>query len=168
MMPMFFDADRSLRQLRTQIGTMRTLSVLPEVELYATKAFSRWTPSEHVDHTARVALAMLKGSLRTDLPRLTPINLLGRVILTLGRIPRGLGRAPEKYRGARVPAETLLHTLSELDTVSATVDTAELTSRPIPCIPHPRFGGLTPEQTLRFIAIHNDHHLRIIRDILKK
>jgi hypothetical protein len=36
-----------------------------------------------------------------------------------------------------------------------------------PIVPHPRFGGLRPAQALRFAAVHMDHHLRIIADIVR-
>jgi hypothetical protein len=32
---------------------------------------------------------------------------------------------------------------------------------------HPRFGGLTAAQWLCFVDIHQNHHLKIIRDIAK-
>lgn len=147
---------------------MRTLAALPEDQLFATKNLSQWSTSEHLDHIARISLSMLRGMLRTDLaPLPKPINFLGRTILAIGWIPRGKGKAPEKFRGVRVPTETLLTTIGEVESVAATVDADELRARKIACIPHPRFGGLTPSEALRFIAVHNEHHLRIIRDILK-
>jgi hypothetical protein len=165
---MAFSAARSLRQLQAQFGTMRSLSALPAEQLYATKAPSKWTPSEHLDHVTRVSLAMLEIALRPDAkPLPQPMNLVGRLILTIGWIPRGAGKAPARFHGVRVPTETLNAQLTTLESAVAKIDTRELTGRRVPTIPHPRFGGLTPEQALRFIAIHIEHHLRIIREILK-
>lgn len=31
---------------------------------------------------------------------------------------------------------------------------------------HPKLGVINTKETLQFIVIHNDHHLKIIRDIL--
>lgn len=169
MPPMLSSADRSLRQLRAQLATMRTLSALPDEQLYATKAFSKWTPSEHIDHITRVSQAMLEIALQPDAaPLPQAMNLLGRLILTIGWIPRGKGKAPKRFHGVRIPTATLHAQLAELETAAGRVDLQELTGRRTPTIPHPRFGGLTPAQALRFIAVHNEHHLRIIRDILER
>ena len=95
------------------------------------------------------------------------LSLVGHWVLWTGRIPRGRGQAPERTRpaagslqqvrsllaGASEAFERLAAKRSELEAVRARID-------------HPYFGRLLPKHWLRFVELHHDHHLAIIRDIL--
>jgi hypothetical protein len=162
-----FDAARSLTRVRGQIVDMRRLVDGPHLLVEST--ISAWTPAEHLDHVLKVGTAMINRLLKPDLaPLPRGISPLGRVILTIGRIPRGVGKAPERMHGARVTADALRAALDRLDSLLPTLEPAHLDAKRGAIVPHPRFGGLTPAQTLRFTAIHNDHHLRIIEDMVRR
>lgn len=161
---MFFSTTASLTR---QLPRIRHLIDGPD--LLTESPVSAWTPSEHLDHILKVSTAMLTRLHNLEDPKRPSrgISPLGRLILTLGRIPRGAGRAPERLHGMRATAEDLRASLARYESLLTTLQPAHLEKRRGPIVPHPRFGGLNPAQTLRFAAVHNDHHLRIIRDMLR-
>jgi hypothetical protein len=163
----FFTADGSLRRVRVQLATIRELLSAREEHLHVTAVCSGWCPAEHLDHVIKVSASIVNRLLQADAPRSGGVSMLGRIILAAGRIPRGKGKAPERLRGARVSGEELHAALARLEEKIAQLAAEHLAESRGAIVPHPRFGGLRPGQALRFAAVHNDHHLRIIDDILK-
>ena len=94
---------------------------------------------------------------------------LGRVVLTLGRIPRGRGKAPAATLPEGLGGEEIV---SELEAQrSAIAELGERLEDVLRCretFRHPYFGHLTPRGWLRFIDIHHRHHLKIIDDVLAR
>jgi DinB superfamily len=165
---MFFSATRSISRVRTQLARMRELAARPDGELFAAAPCSGWSPSEHIDHSIRVCASIVLRILDAEAPRgERGLSAAGRIILLLGRIPRGRGKSPERVRGLRQTRDELHASLDKLEGKLALLAADHLEERRGPIVPHPRFGGLIPSQALRFAAIHNDHHLRIVDDILK-
>lgn len=163
---MFSNAGASLERVREQLRHMRALADSPRITAVA--ACSAWTPAEHLDHSVKVAASIVNRLLDLEAPRGDrPVSALGRIILALGRIPRGRGKAPERLRGARATAAELHAGLTKLEGKIDELDASHLADTRGAIVPHPRFGGLRPSQALRFAAVHNDHHLRIIADILR-
>lgn len=166
---MFYTVGSALAQLRHQVSTIRALAMLPEPQLFAASTISGWTPAEHLDHLMRVAASIAELIMATDAAPLSRgINVVGRLILSVGRIPRGRAAAPERFRAERTDGAALLDALGRLEASVARIAADGVARRRVPTVKHPRFGGLTPPQALRFMAVHNDHHLRIIDDILGK
>ena len=166
---MFFSASRSLERMRSQLAELRRLADGPERDLFAESRISAWTPAEHVDHLVKVTASIVNRILQLDAERVTaPLRPIGLVILAVGRIPRGRGKSPERLRGARVTASELHAGLTRLEGKLDELSAAHLADSRGPIVPHPRFGGLQPSQALRFAAVHLDHHLRIIADILRR
>ena len=155
----------AITRIHEQLDRMR--AICGDERLFTTnERVSAWSPAEHVDHALRVAAAMLERIPSTDvLPK--GINLLGRTILTLGWIPRGVSRAPRSVLGQRATLEELHSSFSAVTAALGTLDPAAVDGARTRNVPHPRFGGLTPAQALRFLVIHNDHHLKIVRDVLR-
>jgi hypothetical protein len=165
---MFYTVGSSLRKLREQVETIRTLARLPEPQLFASSTVSGWTPSEHLNHLIRVASSVTGLAIAPDTPPLANgINGVGRLILAVGRIPRGRAAAPDRFRAERAVSSAILDAVAGLEQTVARISPDDIARRRVPTVKHPRFGGLTPPQALRFVAIHNDHHLRIIADILR-
>jgi len=92
-------------------------------------------------------------------------NLNRFLILTLGFIPRGAGKAPKEV-------------ISELDSINQNnllilSEKAEKLFNSFDhfqnhqFMNHPYFGHMNTKQSKKFIKIHTQHHLKIIRDIYK-
>lgn len=131
---------------------------------------STWSIGQHLDHAMRAQAgiaATLDGSATiVDGP---PTTLLGRVLLAVGWIPRGRGRAPPYTVPQPVDAQALQSAFDAAITRHAALaahlpDIAGDPSRSM----HPVFGGLTRRQWLRFAFIHLRHHLKIVRDIAQQ
>ncbi|HET7435996.1 MAG TPA: DinB family protein [Thermoanaerobaculia bacterium] len=161
--------DSSLRRVREQLSELRTLAALPEARLHACHdTTSAWCAAEHLDHLVKVSASILRRLADAKAEALPKgISAVGRAILFLGWIPRGKGKAPERLRGARVSADALQTSINDLqqllDTFPADAVKRRAGER---LLPHPRFGGLTPAQAMRFAAVHNEHHFKIVREVL--
>jgi len=160
-------SDPSLARIRTQLAAMRGLANRTEPELLTAAPCSEWSPSEHLDHAIKVAASIVNRLLDLEAPRGgRGVSAMGRLIMLVGRIPRGRGKSPERLRGTRQTAESLQASLAKLEGKLDLLAAQHLEPARGPVVPHPRFGGLTPPHALRFAVVHTDHHLRIIRDIL--
>jgi hypothetical protein len=83
-------------------------------------------------------------------------------VFTTGRIPRGRGKAPEAaLPSPDIGSEDLRALLDRSEELIDRVAEAE----PDKWWNHFAFGVMDRDQTLRFMGIHNRHHLRIIADI---
>lgn len=166
-----FRLARAYRRVDGQIARMRTLAAGPEDELLAARPeVSGWSSAQHLEHLAITGLLVLKG-----IDRLRSAdgvidgrgpNLNGWLVLTLGRIPRGRARARPEWspeRGdverARAGLETLAGRVVALEAELPALATARGT------VPHPLLGGFTAARWVRFLGIHQAHHLAIVDDV---
>jgi hypothetical protein len=152
--------SKSLSRIREQSARMR--AILASREGSSSVPQSAWCVAEHLDHTLKVTTTTLQILLKPELPVLPRgINLIGRMVLLTGWIPRGRGRSPEKLRGAQVPADQLEAQLALLDELIERI-ASEPPRNASPVFRHPFFGGLTFAESLSFLTIHTEHHLKII------
>ncbi|HVG22778.1 MAG TPA: DinB family protein [Thermoanaerobaculia bacterium] len=153
-----------LARIRGQLERVRALC--GDGRLFDVNArVSRWSPAEHFDHLLRVTISVVD---RLSSPESLPgkISLVGRTILAIGWIPRGKGRAPERLAGKRTSHDVLQRALEKVTAAVGAIDAAAVDAARHRNVPHPRFGNLTPSEALRFTRVHNEHHLKIVRDIL--
>jgi DinB family protein len=155
---------RDLNLLRRQVARMRRVLDGSGRDLAATPVRgSSWSAAQQYDHILKVASAVL-AVLEEKNPKVLsrPCSLLGKVILTIGWIPRGRAKSPEKLVGAAVSVDELR---SQLDALAAAIERvaahADQSSR-VPIVKHPIFGGLNRAQALRLAAVHTEHHLKIV------
>lgn len=155
-----------VRAVHAQLDRIAALlDVDPDPTPVRVERVSGWSVAEQVDHVLKVVTAQLA---RLDERRPPPkgINLAGRIVLGIGRIPRGVGKSPAPVRGeARSRSELLAALGAARGRLERMAGDAALWNERRPLAGHPYFGGLTPRQVLRFLEIHTDHHLRIVAEI---
>jgi hypothetical protein len=144
-------------------GQLKTLEFYIEKENGDNPSISQVSTYWHIDHSLQVLLQVinyLNNSITKDYkPRFSIIKWL---IMTTRYIPRGKGRAPQQT----VPK--LKSTQNELKIL---LDKAKSAVQTIGSVPenknfkHPYFGYLNKKETLKFLEIHTNHHLKIIKDI---
>ncbi|MGI8906708.1 MAG: DinB family protein [Candidatus Sumerlaeaceae bacterium] len=145
-----------------------------ESRLRTTARSSQWSVQQHIEHLAlagEVMLTRIESSVglppeqQVTKGKLKPI---GRLILTLHRIPRGKGKAPDFTLPRGTQTELLRQRLERLKTridgVASRLDDVKVSKHRTT---HPVLGDFTPSQWLRFLKIHQKHHLDIIQEIEK-
>ena len=161
--------NRHLHRLTKQLDVISSFLALGDEQISKVQHdISSWSAAEQLDHALKVDGSIFHRLLEDPEPgALPPINLLGRVILALGWIPRGRAPSPKALRGEPAKCTALSAAAgavrSQLDNL-----TQERLNRSAPLVPHPRFRGLTTLEALRFAGIHTEHHLKIVREILAR
>jgi hypothetical protein len=85
-------------------------------------------------------------------------------VFTFNTLPRGKATAPESVR----PKGNIT-----INTLQMHYDEALATVEKLPMLAekkhfnHPILGTMNRDETIKFLTIHTEHHLKIIRDILK-
>jgi len=92
-------------------------------------------------------------------------NIQRIMVHTTGRIPRGVAQSPESVR----PPSTILLDSLHLQLLKAKQNLARISELDEKAFfAHPVFDDLDRDQTRRFLEIHTNHHLKIIKDILEE
>ena len=121
-----------------------------------------WQLDHSLKVITRVSEATIHSNPDTYKYEFKPIRT---VLLTLGAFPRGKAKAPKIVLPPEdITTEDLQHQLKNAHESLKILVSLPKTSH----FKHPLFGMLTKKQTIRFLEIHTKHHLKIIRDILKK
>lgn len=140
----------------------QNISFKDEINTEISKSTVGW----QLDHAIKVFNAVIEQAINSNPEDYkTSFNFKRSVLFRLGFLPRGKARAPK----AVLPPETILEA-----NIEAQLQKAYANLKKIELLPetaffnHHIFGVLNKKQTLRFIEIHTNHHLKIIRDILDK
>ena len=138
-------------------------------DLFRTRnnSVSKWSIGEHYDHVMKGEHSVLTSLLGAKPIQAKPISLTGRVVLLVGWLPRGKGKAPAHTAPMISDAADLLARARELSQMLAQLATepAILQMNEVVSV-HPSFGGLNPGQWIRLLEIHRKHHEKICREIL--
>jgi len=129
-------------------------------------AVSKASVGWHLDHMIKVINGIYKALSQSDPSAYTSdFNFRRKLIFTAGFFPRGRARAPKSMRPPDIIlAEDLLQQLAEACSHLLNFDSLHKNQ----FFNHYIFGALNKEKAKRFIIIHTNHHLSIIRDIIKR
>jgi hypothetical protein len=141
-----------------------------ELHGVAAAKVSAWTVGKQLEHMMLADKTILDSFDRLTDGREQPAQggptPLGRLLLMLGFIPRGKGKAPRGTEPAGRDAADIHAGLRRLR------ERFEAMSEQLPLLEesgwrcrHPVFGALDVGQWMRFIDTHHRHHLKIVRDI---
>ena len=120
----------------------------------------------HIEHSCLVIIKITEtiqnSNPETYRPRFSFIKF---IVLLTGKFPRGRAKAPEVV----MPIENITISHLEKSIILAKDAIQELHG----CeknnyFNHPFFGNLNTPATINFLGIHTNHHLSIIKDILKR
>jgi len=146
-------------------------TILPELANYiadynqSNHAVSEASVGWHIEHSLLV-IKQITATVAQSEAKLfkSKFNSSRFFVFLLNAIPRGKAKAPKVVIPAQdITLETLQDSLKNTyQAVSYLKDCQEHQY-----FMHPYFGQLNKKQTIKFLAIHTQHHLKIIRDILK-
>ncbi len=126
---------------------------------------SAGTVGWHIEHSLMVFISII-----TTMENSNPANFKSSfkmnkfLVYFLNKIPRGKARAPKIVQpdGEIIP-EKLMANIQTVKTKIQVLTQLQKNHH----FPHPYFGDLNLKETIKFLGIHTNHHLKIINDILK-
>lgn len=151
---------------------MKLLKAIEELESYISKqslsnpAISNATIGWQIAHTLKVIDGVSQTVVKSN-PKdyKWHFNFTRIVILSTKKIPRGKAKAPKTVRPLEedMKEDALISFIQKSrKSIEAVLNTA-----PKAYFDHPYFGLLKRDKAIRFLEIHTEHHLKIIRDIVK-
>ena len=127
--------------------------------------FSNVSVGWQLDHALKVINGVSVILAKTDPKKFKKdFNIRRSIIFTIGFIPRGRAKAPKQVLPPEIITEEDLY--AQLKTAQEHIKTIDKVDENAFFIHH-IFGNLNKAQTLRFLDIHTNHHLKIVEDIIK-
>jgi hypothetical protein len=120
----------------------------------------------HIDHALKVINVSAQAVIDSD-PKdyKSKFNFYRSLLLPLGYFPRKKVKAPKVVNNREeIEIEDLVTQLEQAKALISELNTLE----PKKNFKHPYFGVLNLKESQRFLAVHTNHHLKIIKDILSK
>jgi len=150
-----------INKLVNQLNEMQNLAEKWEVK---NPSISAESVGWHLLHNLKVINGMIASLAASDPSQYAPkFSYMKWSILLTKKIPRGKARAPK----SAIPTQI------DKDELDAALDRASLSvlnllnQSPKQYFTHPMFGDLNTRLTTRFLWIHTEHHLKIVRDMLR-
>jgi len=129
------------------------------------QAISEGNVGWHIVHSCLVIDSVCAAVCKSDPSKfIKKFSFKAFVVLLVNSFPRGKAKAPS----FTVPSEDL-SPASILKSIQASHNSLETLAKASKnqYFTHPIFGDLNTDQTFKFLAVHTNHHLKIIKDILK-
>ena len=137
------------------------ISKLDETNEEVSKVNVGW----QIDHSLNVISSICKTVQASDPERYdASFNLKRNLLLMIGVFPRGKAKAPKVTLPVGEITKEGLH--KKLEKVRSDIPKIQSLHRNA-YFYHPIFKKLNLKQTQRFMAVHTNHHLKIIKDIVK-
>ncbi len=132
----------------------------------ADPAVSSWSVGEHIHHCCLSMIGISKSLQKSTPPATRAKPTVARAaVLYFGFIPRGRAKSPSfvvpKPSVPQSELFALLDTSTQLVGMASSLDRATWFT-------HPFLGPMNRDQALKFVLVHNRHHLKIVSDILKQ
>jgi len=146
-------------------------AILPELANYiadynqSNHAISEASVGWHVEHSLLV-IKQITATVAQSEPKLfkSKFNMARFFVFLSKTIPRGKAKAPKVVIPSdNITADSLQESLKNTYQAITYLKDCEVNQY----FMHPFFGQLNKKQTIKFLEIHTEHHLKIIRDILK-
>jgi hypothetical protein len=138
-------------------------SYIPQLEKTNSK-ITHSTVGWQIDHSLRVVFGV-STQLQISNPNefKSTFSFMKFIVMTTKNIPRGKAKAPKSVRNENPITEESIRKLLEKTKEEVTkIEHLDKNSH----FPHPYFGHMNKKEAIRFIEIHTEHHLKIIRDML--
>jgi hypothetical protein len=146
-------------------------ALVPELASYiadhnqSNHAISEVSVGWHIEHCLLV-IKQITATVAQSEPKLykPKFNLTRAIVFLTKTFSRGKAKAPKVViPSIQITAESLEESLKNTYQAVAYLKDCQENQY----FMHPYFGQLNKKQTIKFLAIHTQHHLKIIRDILK-
>ncbi len=150
-----------LKVLHAQLTEMeRYLKHKAQLNSKVSKAPVGW----HLAHNLKVIHSILTGLENSEPDQYKKTFSWKKELVYLsGKIPRGKARSPKKV----IPEENLSEAEIREQITIVRKGISEISKHPKNAFfEHPYFGHIKRDETAKFLVIHTEHHLKIIRDIL--
>jgi hypothetical protein len=134
---------------------------LDKTNAVVSKASLGW----HIEHSLKVVTQIIDAVEKSD-PNTYKwrFNLIGTLVLSFNKIPRGKGKAPKTVLPeGNITSDTLQHHVEKTRFMMNKIENLH----PNHYFKHPYFGDMNLKPTKKFLGIHTNHHLKIIKDIIK-
>ncbi len=118
----------------------------------------------HIDHLLKVLIGVSKTLQKSDPKKYKwKFNFIRMFVLTSKTIPRGRGKAPKTVIAVSdIKKEDIFNQLKQVKDELAKMNELPNNSN----FKHPYFGRLNLRDSKKFLKIHTNHHLKIIKDIV--
>jgi len=129
------------------------------------KAVSEGNVGWHIVHSCLVIDSVCGAVCKSDPSKfIKKFSFKAFLVLLINSFPRGKAKAPL----FTIPSQEL-SPASVLQSIQTSRKSIEALSKAAKnqYFTHPIFGDLNTADTFKFLAVHTNHHLKIIRDILK-
>lgn len=128
-------------------------------------AVSKASVGWHIEHSLKVVTQIIDAVEKSD-PNTYKwrFNLKSALVLSCNKIPRGKGKAPKTVTPeGNMTSDTLKRHVEKTRLMIHKIKNLH----PNNYFKHPYFGDMNLKPTKKFLGIHTNHHLKIIKDIIK-